>query len=183
MDKTPEILLIISCSKGKLPTPAEARRFYTGQLFRKLVNLARNLRWDVRILSGKYGLISLSTIVHPYDQKIETPADIKRIRRQALPALKTLIPEYTKIVIFMGKTYRKVLKPLVTSPEHCNKFVVIHSTKGIFGYNKLLSQCSKLPKAQVLSHLQKFDGYYSKQQQKNQKNKDITLTNFMKEIE
>jgi len=74
MDKDPErndrILLIISCSKSKLPHPAPAKQFYTGQLFRSLVKLAQNNRWDVRVLSGKYRLIPLTKIVKPYDQNI-----------------------------------------------------------------------------------------------------------------
>ncbi len=51
----------------------------------------------------------------------------------------------------MGMTYRKVIKPLVDE-----RFVVIHHEKGIFGYNKLVFQCSKLSNQEALTELEKY---------------------------
>jgi len=178
LERKNKILLFISCSKSKLSHPAPAKQFYTGQLFRSLVKLAQNNQWDVRVLSGKYGLIPLTKIVEPYDQKIQTQDDIERIQNQAIPKLQSIIPNYKKIIVFMSKTYRKVLKPLILNAENSKKFIVIHHRKGIFGYKKLVYECSKLLKPQVISYLEQFDGLYS-EEHKDVKKKESTIKKFL----
>jgi hypothetical protein len=174
---TEKILLVISCSKSKLGYPAPAKTFYTGQLFRSLVKLARQNQWDVLILSGKFGLIPLTKQIEPYDQKIETEQDISRIRKQALPLLREKVPHYDKILVLMGKTYRKVIKPAVN-----HKYIVIHHRKGIFGYNKLIYRCSRLPIQKVIPELEKYDGYYSHEHNtiNDKPNENATLEPFIK---
>jgi len=54
----------------------------------------------------------------------------------------------------MSKTYRNVLKPLILNAADSKKFIVIHHKKGFFGYNKVVYECSKLAKPQVISYLE-----------------------------
>ena len=156
------ILLVISCSKGKLEHPAPAKDFYTGQLFKALKKLATQNQWGLRVLSGKLGLIAPNDMIEPYDQKLQDNRDdIERVQALTLPKLETLIPDYDKIIVLMSKNYRRVIEPLVNE-----KFVVIHHKKGIFGYNKLIFECNKLPTEEAILELEKHDGFYKKEQDK-----------------
>ena len=87
-----KVLLLISCSKGKLESPAPARYFYTGRQFQRLVKLARQNNFDCKIISGKFGLLELKDRVTPYDQKIKTEQDIKRVQDLSLPKLRETLP-------------------------------------------------------------------------------------------
>lgn len=164
------ILLVISCSKGKLENSAPAKNLYTGQLFKALAKLATQNQWDLRILSGKLGLIAPNDIIEPYNQKLQSnQEDIKRVQALTLPKLEILIPHYDKIIVFMSKNYRRVIEPLVNE-----KFVIIHHEKGIFGYNRLVFECNKLATKEAILELEKHDGYYKKQQ-----DKESTLERFL----
>jgi len=147
-----KILFIVGCSKKKLSHSAPAKDFYQGQLFKMVKKLVTQNNFDYRALSGKYGLLSPDEMVTPYDQKIENSKEsIKAIRDLTLPKLSKILPEYDSIILIMGKTYRKVIEPLIN-----HKFIVIVDKRGIFGYLSIISKYLKLPKAQVLKELERF---------------------------
>ena len=144
-------MVINGCSQGKLPQPAPAREFYTGQLFRMVRKFSELHGFEQRILSGKYGLLTLDDLVDPYDLKITTKADIKRVQDKCLYRLVELHKAYDTIIVILGKKYREVISPILDS-----KCLVAFSKKGIFGYYTLISKFYDLSTLQVLEELSRF---------------------------
>ena len=151
MEGLHKVLVINSCSQGKQPQPAPAREFYTGQLFRMVRKFSELHGFEQRILSGKYGLLTLDDLVDPYDLKITTKADIKRVQEKCLYRLVELHKTYDTIIIILGKKYREVISPIIDS-----KCLVAFNKKGIFGYYTLISKLYDLSTLQVLEKLSKF---------------------------
>jgi len=144
-------LVINGCSQGKLSHPALAREFYTGQLFRMVRKFSELHEFDQRIVSGKYGLLSMGDLVDPYDMKICTKADVKRVREKCLYRLIELYKTYDTIIVLLGKKYREVISPILDA-----KCLVIFDKKGFFGYYSLIAKLSQLSRPQVLEDLSKF---------------------------
>jgi hypothetical protein len=63
---------IIPCGAAKLDRSAPARDLYTGSQFRMALAAAAEIDDEVQVLvlSAKYGLITLDTILDPYDVKM-----------------------------------------------------------------------------------------------------------------
>ena len=72
--------IIIGCSQKKLKFPAPASELNQGQLFKALKKLAFKNNFDLKVLSGKHGLLEPNQIIEPYDQKIKNKEDIVKIR-------------------------------------------------------------------------------------------------------
>lgn len=80
------ITYVIPCSAAKLDHAAPARDLYTGTMFRHtLANVERMAAVDnaeglgparVLILSARYGLIDLDTVIEPYEQRMDQPGSI-----------------------------------------------------------------------------------------------------------
>lgn len=151
MEGLRKALVINGCSQGKQSQSAPAGEFYTGQLFRMLRKFSELHGFEQRILSGKYGLLTLDDLVDPYDMKISTKADIKRVQKKCLYQLIGLHKTYDTIIIVLGKKYRDVISPILDA-----KCLVIYSKKGIFGYYTLISHLNQLSRTQALENLSKF---------------------------
>ena len=151
MEGLRKVLVINGCSQGKLTHPAPAREFYTGQLFRMVKKFSELHEFEQRILSGKYGLLTLDDFVDPYDLKISTKADIKRVQDKCLYRLVELHKAYDTIIVILGKKYREVISPILDS-----KCLILFDKKGIFGYYTLISKFYELSTLQVLKELSKF---------------------------
>jgi len=96
-------LVITGCSKKKLEHKAKA-----GTFFKKSKKLAKINNFDLKILSGKYGLLDPEMVIEPYNQKIRTKSDIERIRKQVSPIIDRIKEEYDLIILIMGKTYNSI---------------------------------------------------------------------------
>lgn len=129
-----EKVVLISCSSKKEDREMKAEHIYTSELFIRSLQYARHLNSNkIYILSAKYGLLNLDTIIQPYDVTLSyvTPKD----RR---PGLKVLNPyenkqwannvlnqlreenidiNNTKFIILAGKSYFENLIPLMTNYE------------------------------------------------------------------
>jgi len=151
LTKIMKILVLTGCSQRKLCYPAPAIELNQGQLFRGIKKLARSNNFDLKILSGKYGLLDSNEIISPYNQKISTKKDILRIRRKSFPKLFRAIERYDLIIVIMGKNYREVIEPVFN-----DKFIVIYDKRGIGGYLSLISRFNKLHTTQLLKELEKF---------------------------
>ena len=57
MKKLAKILVISGCSQKKLSYPAPAKDLNQGQLFKAIKELTTQNQFDLKILSGKYGII------------------------------------------------------------------------------------------------------------------------------
>ena len=151
MEGLRKVLVINGCSQSKLSHPAPAREFYTGQLFRMVRKFSELHGFEQRIVSGKYGLLTLNDLVDPYDLKISTKADIKRVQDKCLYRLVELHKAYDSIIVILGKKYREVISPILDS-----KCLVVFDRKGIFGYYSLIAYLNQITRPQVLEDLSKF---------------------------
>ncbi|KKN12075.1 hypothetical protein LCGC14_1020140 [marine sediment metagenome] len=146
-----KVLVLAGCSQKKLNYPAPAIELNQGQLFRGIKKLTMSNNFDLKILSGKYGLLDSNEIIAPYNQKIRTKKDILRIRRRIFPKMLKTTEIYDLIIVIMGKNYREVIEPLFNE-----NFIIIYDKRGIGGYLSLISKFNKLPTNQLLKELEKF---------------------------
>ncbi|MBA7467105.1 hypothetical protein ES707_02301 [subsurface metagenome] len=144
-------MIIAGCSQKKLNCAAPAIELNQGQLFRSIKKLAKAHNFDLKILSGKYGLLDSDQIISPYNQKIRTKKDVLRVRRIITPRLIEIHDYYDLIIVILGKKYLEVIEPLID-----NKFLILYDRRGIGGYLSLFSKYNKLPKNQLLKELEKF---------------------------
>lgn len=83
------MLVVIPCGGKKMPGgPYQAQDLYTGPYFRACLRAALAETADrsqVRILSGKWGLLRLTDTVAPYEQRIDGPGavSLETVREQA----------------------------------------------------------------------------------------------------
>jgi len=68
----PMLVGLIACSKSKREHPAPARELYTGALFAKSLRYAEEHCAQSWVLSAKHRLISLDTVIEPYDEALHT---------------------------------------------------------------------------------------------------------------
>ncbi len=151
MEGLRKVLVINGCSQSKLSHPAPAREFYIGQLFRMVRKFSELHEFDQRILSGKYGLLTMDDLVDPYDMKISTKADVKRVQEKCLYRLVELHKAYDTVIVILGKKYREVISPILDS-----KCSIVFDKKGIFGYYSLIAKLNELTRPQTLEDLSKF---------------------------
>jgi|ERR671915_199422 hypothetical protein len=110
-------LLVLSCSQLKRSNlgalPAIDR--YDGVAFRLLRKVRREGHWpqnlDVFVLSAKYGLITDSTIIFNYDQRM-TKERASELKEEALQLLREYRQHYVcnEIYVNVGKDYWKALR-------------------------------------------------------------------------
>ena len=142
-----KVLVITSCSKKKLNYPTIAANLYQGTLFKKVKKFAKIINADFKIISAKHGLIDSRKKIEPYDQEIENISDIRKLRKTEVEKLQDILSLYDKIIIIMGKKYRKIFSSLFENP----KIILIKSNKGIGGYLQLLDRFSKAWKASKIN--------------------------------
>jgi len=66
-------IAFIGCSKRKKISPCQAKDLYQGELFKKSLRYCQQEKFDkIYILSAKYGLVSLSDIIQPYEKTLNT---------------------------------------------------------------------------------------------------------------
>ena len=148
---TPKILIIAGCSQKKLPHPSPAIDPNQGQLFKSIKRIAFQNNFDLKILSGKYGLLEPNQVIAPYNQKIQTKADIRRIQNLIKNKISKVWRSYDLIITIMGKKYVEVLRPYLDS-----KFYVVFDRRGIGGYLSQVSHFSKLQTSQLLQAIIRF---------------------------
>ncbi len=148
---TSKILIIAGCSQKKLPHLAPAIELNQGQLFKSIKRVAFQNNFDLKILSGKYGLLEPNQVIAPYNQKIQTKADIRRIQNLIKDKISKVWRSYDLIITIMGKRYVEVLKPYLDS-----KFYVVFDKRGIGGYLSQVSHFSKLQTSQLLQVIIQF---------------------------
>ncbi|MEA3248410.1 MAG: hypothetical protein U9Q73_01765 [Nanoarchaeota archaeon] len=145
------ICIIASCSQKKLNHKAPAIELNQGQLFRSIKKLAAKNNFDVKILSGKYGLLDPATIIEPYNQKITSKRQILDISLKISVKINQVIKDYDKIIVIMGSNYRKVLEPFYT-----DKFIIVFDKRGIGGYLQLVSKFNAMPVKKLFLEIEKF---------------------------
>jgi hypothetical protein len=106
---------LISCVSMKLDRPAKARDLYLSPLFKYALKYAESLHPDgICILSAKYGLLGLETIVEPYELTLNAMpvAEVRAWARRVLGQLEAAEDvDGTDFVFLAGEKYRRYLLP------------------------------------------------------------------------
>lgn len=80
------IVYVIPCSGDKSTTPAPARDFYTGRMFRHTLATAEALAEPgdlILVLSAWYGLVPLTRVLRPYEQRMDQDGHVDSTGIQA----------------------------------------------------------------------------------------------------
>src|SRR3990172_900462 len=109
-------LLILACSqrKNEDPSLAPAIHLYDGVNYRVLRKFLLERGWppglQIKILSAKYGLIDASTIIKPYDLRLDKRT-AEKMNKRILNDLKKLEAP-ASIFVNLGKDYLPATKGL-----------------------------------------------------------------------
>ena len=108
-------IVLISCVSKKLNHKSKAQDLYVSPLFQKNLRYAKSLNPDkIFILSAKYGLLSLTDEVEPYDKTLNkmTSNEIKEWANSVLKQLQKVSDLDKEEFLFLaGNNYRKFLLP------------------------------------------------------------------------
>lgn len=99
-------LILIACSKAKLPAAAPARELYRGDLFRKARAFAEQQGAPWLILSARHGVVQPDEILGPYDDTLNTAtrAQLAAWDARVLQQLGPLAEQ--PLTVFGGARYR-----------------------------------------------------------------------------
>ena len=106
------LTVIIPCGKAKLKTKAPAGKMYTGGYHRMCQKVARHLALPDRIfiLSAKYGFLSLSEVIEPYELTLGQPGCIQT--SALVDQAKRKIGTVDKVMALGGKRYVSAVKAI-----------------------------------------------------------------------
>ena len=112
-------IYLVSCSSQKLNKPAKAKDLYNSPLFEKSLNYCYSkgaTDKDIKILSGKYGLVDMNTVIKPYDVYLgDKSAEEKK--QWAEDVYKVLARRYdlenTKFEFLAGTDYTQYLEDML----------------------------------------------------------------------
>ena len=106
--------VFIGCGKKKNNVECEAKDMYLGDYFKTCLQYARTFTTDenIYILSAKYGVLQLNTVITPYDKTLNraTKKEYELWFEKVTEQLKELnISDNEKVVMICGKNYYKKL--------------------------------------------------------------------------
>ena len=151
------IAVIVVCSKQKFDHKAPASELYQGDMFKKSKLIAIKLQADFYILSAKYGLITGSKIIEPYETVIQTKKDKDRLRLNLDGKILENLALYGKVIIIMGQKYRDVLEPFFK-----NNYYILRTSTGLGEYKTLLNNLTKFSPRRILQALEEYKGIFVK---------------------
>tara|TARA_R100000808_G_scaffold6957_1_gene20324 strand:+ start:550 stop:1086 length:537 start_codon:yes stop_codon:yes gene_type:complete len=112
-------LVLIACSKSKLPHRAKAFELYQGDLFKKsweyygLLLEQNNYQSDCFILSAKHGLLNPHSVIDPYDETLHNfnAFELAHWARKVEHQIYNLKNEYLieSVIFLAGRKYREPL--------------------------------------------------------------------------
>ena len=105
-------ICLVACARKKRAESAPAQRLYDSPLFSKSAALARLTgdRWY--ILSAKYGLLSPSEVIEPYDETLKGMPNAEKLTwaKRVFEQLLAVTQPADKVVFLAGNDYRKDLE-------------------------------------------------------------------------
>ena len=121
-------IAFISCVKNKLQGEHKAKDLYVSDFFKKSINYCLTTHDKVCILSAKYGLLELDTIIKDYDMTLNDFSKDEKVKwsKMVYEQMKKNIKEDDVLYFYVGNNYREYLLPLLN-----NKYNVPLEGKGI----------------------------------------------------
>lgn len=106
-----DALVLISCTKAKLPKAAPARELYSSPAFQMKRRLAEQAGASWVVLSAKHGILRPDDVVEPYDETLTTMgvAARKKWARNVVPTLIQLAHSSSHVVCLAGQHYIEFL--------------------------------------------------------------------------
>jgi hypothetical protein len=100
-------VIVVGCTKSKMGYACPAEEMYSkSHLFKKtVVFIKSNYYTEYLILSAKYGIISPSDIIEPYEVKMGSV-----IPTEILVSIRTNLSDYNKIIAFCGSNYVNAMR-------------------------------------------------------------------------
>lgn len=114
---------------------------YTGQIFNLTKNFIKKNKYDLLIISAKYGLLKPEDKIENYNYRLKNEKEAITLRIKVLDKLRNIIDDekYDRIIVIMGKLYRVVIEEIIDE-----RFIILESSNGFFDYIKKLSQLVKI---------------------------------------
>jgi hypothetical protein len=104
-------ITLVACSKSKASRKSSAAALYRSPLFRKSLLYALSQSGTIYILSAKYGLLTLSETIEPYDVTLKSLSVSRRAEWAAELQLSQKITKKDKAVVLAGRDYYDPLMP------------------------------------------------------------------------
>lgn len=127
-------LAILGCSSSKQNYPCSAQEMYSKYIFKRIQMGFLKTAYDkVLILSGKYGLIELTTIIEPYELSFTYRKRVSTVRNLATPEykkewgvkvtnqLESYLEDYSQIDFHISNAYYEPIKTYCDSYSHIYK--------------------------------------------------------------
>lgn len=104
-------IVLVACSGQKLDHAAPAKDLYTSDLFKKARAYAEKFGYHWLIVSAKHGLVDPDTVIHPYDETLNTKTAAELAAWNAMVREQYNRDSWTRgghrgIVVLAGAKYR-----------------------------------------------------------------------------
>jgi len=120
-------IILISCVKGKHDNEMKAKELYKGPLFKNSLCVAKKIQSDeskIFILSAKYYLVGLNTIIGPYDMTVKNFSDTKKKEwgNKVISELKKFSNiETDEYIVLAGKEYIQPISEIINLNDFLGK--------------------------------------------------------------
>jgi hypothetical protein len=114
---------LIAGTSRKMSEECEAEKLYSkSPLFRYALEFSKRNYDSVYVLSPKYGLLPLTTIVAPYEESLHNKQRqyFKEWLEQVVKQIKETIPQGTELFFHTGNRHRKLI-PLLQGEYICHE--------------------------------------------------------------
>lgn len=116
------VISFIGCVKLKLTKSTTAEKMYISTLFKYTLEYAKQHSDLVFILSAKYGLLNLGTVIEPYNETLNGKSDkeIKDWSKKIYRSVLDLGLENNQFLYLCGENYKKYLKKWLPGNDPLN---------------------------------------------------------------
>lgn len=138
--------VILPCGRRKGPRPAPAWRLYQGAYFKAALAWAQSVtrRADTYILSAKYGLVTVDTVLAPYDAKAGTDTQSATPDSVAVQ-VKALRLSGADLVLVGGLAYERLLSKADAKVHVLSAYMGTPDTRMGYQMGWLTANRGKLP--------------------------------------
>ena len=102
---------LVSCVKKKRPKCSRAKDLYVSDWFIKARRFVESTGCPWRILSAKYGLVSLEQVIAPYEKTLKAMPAPERLQwaKNVEAQIAKSLPDVERVVFLAGQPYREYL--------------------------------------------------------------------------